>query len=653
MSKTGSTKNKILNLMLTGNKTLSDISATLDLAPSTVSQHLQELKAMGAIKEVHNDHVRKWRYYELNPDFNYNGSPIGEGIEPSRIPRRILYYALGIGTIAALAYLLYSSYMPGNGNAGHTISYSSSNAFVPITLTDPPNVPNGTQSLTVSYSSVAVHVTGPKAQWIESTSNGSVNLLTLLNVSQVIAGITIASNSAIDAVRLNISSANITINGTVYNVTVPNDQITTQISGNNQIASPSGILMDISPTIVAIYTSNSSVFVMVPDVKAIVVPNANTTASAYNVTQIGKRYKLPPQAINSLVAPSDFLAISNATLVSSNDNTMIRLNVTNRGNQPIDIRSLLLVGIQTPIILYNSSCGIITPNENPVPLWCQLINNQVPVLHGRHKIIGSNAAELRISSTAGISSGLNSTATSALSTSDSNISSGLNAKTGSTVLGNAGAIDTNSSDNVSVGLRTEATSSQMSTTPSTPAGNIPGESSGPANTTLAHFDFGVGDNGINQLSSGISPVDIRADSIAQANAILSVAGDITTSNWALMHLITPLPEKTNSSVAALSQTYVILPEISANRAIYFLVGSNGTLAIENRIYGQPLDAKASINTGHILEPGQSVVLTFNSTISLPGGFVISLAKGSSYRIEVTVEYGQGAYAYGYANVTSG
>jgi predicted ArsR family transcriptional regulator len=70
MSKTLRTKKEILKLLSVRSKTLTDISTELELAPSTVSQHLVELKAIGAIENVENPHVKKWKYYRKAPQFS-------------------------------------------------------------------------------------------------------------------------------------------------------------------------------------------------------------------------------------------------------------------------------------------------------------------------------------------------------------------------------------------------------------------------------------------------------------------------------------------------------------------------------------------------------------------------------------------------------
>jgi DNA-binding transcriptional ArsR family regulator len=66
MSRTWQTKEKILESLRKKSKTLTDLSEELDLAPSTVSQHLHELLASGRIIESKLSMSKKWKYYEVN-----------------------------------------------------------------------------------------------------------------------------------------------------------------------------------------------------------------------------------------------------------------------------------------------------------------------------------------------------------------------------------------------------------------------------------------------------------------------------------------------------------------------------------------------------------------------------------------------------------
>lgn len=63
MGKIYETKKDILKLLSSRAKTLTDISRELGLAPATVSQHLKELRNAGAIEQVDNPYIRKWKYY--------------------------------------------------------------------------------------------------------------------------------------------------------------------------------------------------------------------------------------------------------------------------------------------------------------------------------------------------------------------------------------------------------------------------------------------------------------------------------------------------------------------------------------------------------------------------------------------------------------
>jgi len=67
MTATYKTKRQILKLFINGIPlTLTDISNQLGLAASTVSQHINELRNLGAIQEVDRQGTKKWKYYKLN-----------------------------------------------------------------------------------------------------------------------------------------------------------------------------------------------------------------------------------------------------------------------------------------------------------------------------------------------------------------------------------------------------------------------------------------------------------------------------------------------------------------------------------------------------------------------------------------------------------
>jgi hypothetical protein len=358
MTKTGSTKNKILNLISNGNKTLSEISTQLNLSPSTVSQHIQELLQMGAIMYAENPYIRKWKYYKLNPEFDYRNSGIGAHVVVREKQQMFYYYAaaISIGLIGVFAYILISgATVPQTTGAYTTVQVASENTnLVPVSLTDPPTVPAGTNALLLSYSSVAVHVKGNSTDgWISSGIGGEVNLTSLLNVSQVIARIGLPNNVTVDSARFNVTSSSIIINGTSYNVTVPNDQISTNVSGDGRLNATSEVLLDLSPTVVEIYTNTSTVFVLVPSVKAVVVPQ-NSSVRFYTNTTVGERLRLNYNATTELNHITGNISLTGVSMSADDNMTKLSVTLTNEGNQIITLNHLLLVGNQTPTIVQES-----------------------------------------------------------------------------------------------------------------------------------------------------------------------------------------------------------------------------------------------------------------------------------------------------------
>ncbi len=218
---------------------------------------------------------------------------------------------------------------------------AASGGLVALQLTDPPVVPTGTQSLMIKYSSLEVHTSGAAhSGWIESNNSGNVNLLALLNLSQTIGTVTVPNNSTIDMVRFNVTSANITINGTVYNVTLPSRQVTANIEGETAVNSSGGVLLSLSPTIVTILTSNTTVFVMVPSVKAIMIANGTNQTTVV----VGERHSLTEHDGRELSRITPNIAITGASLESLKNATSLSVTVMNNANQSVLVKNIGLSG---------------------------------------------------------------------------------------------------------------------------------------------------------------------------------------------------------------------------------------------------------------------------------------------------------------------
>ena len=368
MSKFGHTKDKILKLLESGKMTPTEISEKTGLSPSTVSQHLQELGSSGAVTYSKDSHFRKVKYYSRNTNSNNGDYKTGNFME--KMTNRTLGYTIAALAILALAYVVISA------------GFASAVNTVPITLTDPPLVPNGTTSLYINYSSVALHVSGSdnSSGWVTSNNSGTINLLSLVNFSQVIAGVKLQNNSFIDLARFKISSAQIAINGTTYNVSVPNGQITVPLVGKNKVNSTAGVMIDFSPTVAAAYVGNSTVFIMVPAAKAFVVSalgQSNSLSSSKASVSIGARRRLSDNETADVEMNAN-VSLSNASLVNgANGNIIFSISVKNNGNRSIEINHALVLGREMLAINITRNCTRPTEEFNdschcllPASAWC-------------------------------------------------------------------------------------------------------------------------------------------------------------------------------------------------------------------------------------------------------------------------------------------
>lgn len=200
LSKTYETKKKILDILRHGAKTPTDISKQLDLSPSTVSQHLKELKENGRIEEFQDEHFKNIKYFKRLE-------------QPSIFASSTSKIAIGAFAIILVAALMIS--FGGRTLAANT--FSNQNNSVGIFMTDPPQVPSGTQSLIVSYSSLKVQITNRSGTfWDFVNGSGSINLLSLVNFTKNLTTFKLPSNSIVDRLSLNITNANITVNGITY-----------------------------------------------------------------------------------------------------------------------------------------------------------------------------------------------------------------------------------------------------------------------------------------------------------------------------------------------------------------------------------------------------------------------------------------------------
>jgi len=233
MSKFGETKKKILELLYERNMTLSEISERLNLAPSTIAQHLKELEEAGAIKKSDEQHSRKWIYYEINENK-------GIAISSSKIGKVSVGIAVFLLAIFGIAYLFAS--MPQSvGILPIEPNSTISGGATIFSISDAPTFYNIT-SLNLSISYIEVH-SATTGKWYKINVDKTFNLIELRNISKVIVGADLPYGTYNEIV-LNIANANATINGKVENIFIPSKKLRIITTFNITNSSTNAINLD-------------------------------------------------------------------------------------------------------------------------------------------------------------------------------------------------------------------------------------------------------------------------------------------------------------------------------------------------------------------------------------------------------------------------
>ena len=219
--------------------------------------------------------------------------------------------------------------------------------YQPVFLTDPPSVPAGTSALIINYSLLRVHFSnGADSGWVQAPyGNGSINLLNIINSSQLM-GIAVVpvvvQNATIDEVRFDIFSASITVNGTTTNVIVPNREVTVRIVGRNELNATTGVIIDLSPTIITVYNNSSVGFVLVPSVRGIVV--SNNTLHAHLNLRVGEKIGIGGAEKAEIERARPNITITSASLSTVGNSTRLSVTVRDNSNQSVVLHDVILFG---------------------------------------------------------------------------------------------------------------------------------------------------------------------------------------------------------------------------------------------------------------------------------------------------------------------
>ena len=237
-----------------------------------------------------------------------------------------------------------------------------------MSLTDPPQVPSGTQALYINYSSLSVHLNyDGSSEWVPVNATGRLDLMGLINVSQVLGSVEIKPNSTVDMVRFNITSSSITIDNTTYPVQVLGKRALAKVD-SKPVNKSSNILLDFSPVVVPMYSQESTTFVLLPSLKIAVVLDPGLRMKPLPAPD-PKHARYPVQQYNDLFRGGDGnLMVSNATLHSYDNYTSLSMTLLNNGGSNVTVLAVLVRGNGTPSEMSNATIvnGTAIVNESDI-----------------------------------------------------------------------------------------------------------------------------------------------------------------------------------------------------------------------------------------------------------------------------------------------
>ena len=223
-------------------------------------------------------------------------------------------------------------------------------ATLAVLLTDPPTVPAGTTQLNMTYTDFAIHVIYQNGtdEWLPVGASGTVNLFSLINVTQTIAATTIPINTTVDKVQFTIKNVTAVVNAQTYNVTSLSDTFVVKIEKGIVNQTLSGVLVDFNPTLVqiqAIDENDTTVYyyVLVPSANAMIVNDITFEhVKVGTIVQIGENNKVKIAKVKEDFSKN--MTIVSATLTVKDNTTGLSVALKNEGNIAFRVFGLSLNG---------------------------------------------------------------------------------------------------------------------------------------------------------------------------------------------------------------------------------------------------------------------------------------------------------------------
>lgn len=233
---------------------------------------------------------------------SFFGLPNGEVKTHKMSSMKKVVVSGAVAAIVAIALIAAAMFTPGlmtksttsSTTSSLTGSSSSGSGTLGVSLTDPPTVPPGVTDVYVNYSEIAVHVAdaGNESGWYEIAPAGEIDLMSVINTS-ITLGSSQVTSGVFNAIAFNITSATVTANGVNQSAYLTSNHLIAPIVGGLQVSSGTnqGVLVDLSPTVVALDNGSATEYVLIPSAHILPIPAAIWLAEnhrGYRDNNLGK-----------------------------------------------------------------------------------------------------------------------------------------------------------------------------------------------------------------------------------------------------------------------------------------------------------------------------------------------------------------------------
>jgi hypothetical protein len=313
----------------------------------------------------------------------YSRSTNGEVKTHKMSSRKTVIVSGAVAAIVAIALVAAAMFTPGlvtkpttttsstmSTSLSGSSSTSSGSGTVGATLTDPPTVPPGVTDVYVNYSEIAVHVAdaGNETGWYEIAPAGEIDLMSVINTSITLGSAQVTSG-VYNAIGFNITSATVTANGVNQTAYLTSNHLFAPIVGDLQVSAGSnqGVLVDLSPTVVAVENGSATAYVLVPAAHILRIPLSVWIAEnhqGYRDNNLGKE-SWYQQARGDIAITSESLSANSLSVTIMNKGQNASVVSWISIYYPLDV----ICQQYTNACMASPSFGINMPRAIPVALF--------------------------------------------------------------------------------------------------------------------------------------------------------------------------------------------------------------------------------------------------------------------------------------------